>query len=181
MLFSFVPRVAFVAAVADLLLPDEQRDSVAGGLPPWCRVTPWIRALTRHYGLWHDRDDRRARALLLLLWAASGMMAAIRVAFRVIWALLERAGNATGAFRDADGRWQTRPWSAGHTAPSNDRSSNRLRMLLAVGLLRRRRAPSAHKSRSTFFRRRRSVISDPSVQAKKTPKLEPWGQVSGTG
>jgi hypothetical protein len=75
------------------------------------------------------------------------------------------------------GRWQTRPWSGGHTGSSNDQSTNRLRMLLAVGLLRRRSAPSSHKSRSTFFGRRCSVISDPSVQAKKTPELEAWGQV----
>ena len=86
MLFSFVPLVAFVASVADILLPDKQRDAVArwleGVVPGQAldqsiehaltssRVTPTIAGLV---------------SLAFLLWAATGMMAAIRIAFRVIW------------------------------------------------------------------------------------------------
>jgi membrane protein len=85
-LFSLVPLVAFVISVADALLPDTQRDTVARWLASvvpgqaldqsaeqalsGSRVSPTIAGLV---------------ALALLLWAASGMMAAIRVAFRVIW------------------------------------------------------------------------------------------------
>jgi membrane protein len=85
-LFSLVPLAAFVVSIADALLPDKQRDGVAGWLASvvpgialdqsvrqaleGSRVTPTIAGLV---------------ALVFLLWAASGMMAAIRVAFRVIW------------------------------------------------------------------------------------------------
>jgi membrane protein len=85
-LFSLVPLVSFVAAVADALLPDKQRDAVArwlGSVVPGhaldssvhdaltgSRVAPTIAGLV---------------SLAILLWAASGMMAAVRIAFRVIW------------------------------------------------------------------------------------------------
>jgi membrane protein len=86
MLFSLVPLVSFVTAIADALLPDKQQNAVAGWLASvvpgqaldksvqdaitGSRVTPTIAGLV---------------SLAVLLWAASGMMAAIRVAFRVIW------------------------------------------------------------------------------------------------
>ena len=86
MLFSLVPLVAFVASVADLLLPDEQRDAVAG----------WLASVVPGHAL--DTSAEQALtasgttatiaglvSLAFLLWAASGMMAAIRVAFRLIW------------------------------------------------------------------------------------------------
>jgi membrane protein len=85
-LFSLVPLVSFVVAVADAMLPDRGRDAVArwlGSVVPGhaldssvqealmgSRVPPTIIGLV---------------SLALLLWAASGMMAAIRIAFRVIW------------------------------------------------------------------------------------------------
>lgn len=85
-LFSLVPLASFVAAVADVLLPDKQRDAVARWLASvvpgqaldssiraaltGSRVTPTIAGLV---------------SLAVLLWAASGMMGAIRIAFRVIW------------------------------------------------------------------------------------------------
>ena len=85
-LFSLVPLVSFFTAVADALLPDEQRDAIAGWLASLVpgqalddgvqeaitgsRVAPTVAGLI---------------ALVVLLWAASGMMGAIRIAFRVIW------------------------------------------------------------------------------------------------
>ena len=85
-LFSLVPLVAFVAALADALLPDSVRDGLADWL---ASVAP---------GTAFDSSVREALvgsrvaptvaglvSLAVLLWAASGMMAAIRVAFRVIW------------------------------------------------------------------------------------------------
>jgi membrane protein len=85
-LFSLVPLTAFVVAVADVLLPDKQRDSVARWL---VSVVPGraLDASVRH-ALTESRLAPAAAgivSLLLLLWAASAMMAAIRVAFRVIW------------------------------------------------------------------------------------------------
>ena len=85
-LFSLVPLAAFVVSIADALLPDKQRDGVAG----------WLASVVPGKAL--DQSVRQALegsrvaptiaglvALVFLLWAASGMMAAIRVAFRVIW------------------------------------------------------------------------------------------------
>jgi membrane protein len=85
-LFSLVPLAGFIVAVCDVLLPDEQRNAVArwlvsivpgGALDPsveqaltGSRVPPTVAGLV---------------SLLVLLWAASSMMGAIRVAFRVIW------------------------------------------------------------------------------------------------
>jgi membrane protein len=85
-LFSLVPLVSFVTAVADALLPDEQRDAIAR----------WLTSVVPGQAL--DVSVREALtgsrvpptvagliALVVLLWAASGMMGAIRIAFRVIW------------------------------------------------------------------------------------------------
>lgn len=85
-LFSLVPLVSFVTALADALLPDKQRDAIADWLASivpgqaldssvqgalgGSRVPPTIAGLV---------------ALAVLLWAASGMMGAIRIAFRVVW------------------------------------------------------------------------------------------------
>jgi membrane protein len=85
-LFSLVPLAAFVLAVADVLLPDKQRNAVARWL---ASVVPG-RALdsTVQQALTGSRVSPTVAgvvSLLLLLWAASAMMASIRVAFRVIW------------------------------------------------------------------------------------------------
>ena len=85
-LFSLVPLVSFVVAVADALLPDTQRDAIAR----------WLASVVPGQAL--DSSVREALtgsrvpptitgliSLAVLLWAASGMMAAVRVAFRVIW------------------------------------------------------------------------------------------------
>ncbi len=86
MLFSLVPLVAFVVSVADILLPDRGRDAVARWL---ASVAPG-RALDSsvEHALTSSRVPPTIAGLIslvFLLWAASGMMASIRIAFRVIW------------------------------------------------------------------------------------------------
>jgi len=85
-LFSLVPLAAFIVAVADVLLPDEQRNAVARWLVsvvPGRALDPSVeQALT---GSRVAPSMAAVISLTVLLWAASGMMAAIRVAFRVIW------------------------------------------------------------------------------------------------
>jgi membrane protein len=85
-LFSLVPLAAFVVAVADLLLPEEQRGKVAHWLisvvPGRSLDTAVEHALT---GSRVQPGVAGLVSLLLLLWAASSMMASIRVAFRIIW------------------------------------------------------------------------------------------------
>ena len=86
MLFSLVPLVAFVASVADLLLPDEQRDAVARWLAsvvPGRALDPSVEQAVTASGT--TATIAGLVSLAALLWAASGMMAAIRVAFRLIW------------------------------------------------------------------------------------------------
>jgi membrane protein len=85
-LFSLVPLVSFVAAIADALLPDRQRDALAR----------WLGSVVPGHALDSTVNDALTSSrvpptvaglvsLAVLLWAASGMMAAIRIAFRVIW------------------------------------------------------------------------------------------------
>jgi membrane protein len=86
MLFSLVPLVSFVVSVADILLSDKHRDAVARWL---ASVVPG-RALDAsvQQALTGSRVNSMIAGLVslaFLLWAASGMMGAIRVAFRVIW------------------------------------------------------------------------------------------------
>src|SRR6476619_4193780 len=85
-LFSLVPLVSFLVAVADAVLPDKQRDAVARWLAsvvPGQALDPTVeQALT---GSRVAPTVAGLVSLVVLLWAASGMMGAIRVAFRVIW------------------------------------------------------------------------------------------------
>ena len=85
-LFSLVPLVSFLVAVADAVLPDKQRDAVARWLAsvvPGQALDPTVeQALT---GSRVAPTVAGLVSLAVLLWAASGMMGAIRVAFRVIW------------------------------------------------------------------------------------------------
>ena len=86
MLFSLVPLVAFVVSVADVLLPDKGRDAVARWL---ASIAPG-RALDSsvEHALTSSRVPPTIAGLIslaFLLWAASGMMGSIRIAFRVIW------------------------------------------------------------------------------------------------
>ena len=86
MLFSLVPLVAFVVSVADILLPDNGRAAVAR----------WLASVTPGRALDSSVEDALTSSrvpptiaglvsLAFLLWAASGMMGSIRIAFRVIW------------------------------------------------------------------------------------------------
>jgi membrane protein len=85
-LFSLVPLAGFIVAVADALLPKEQRNAVARWLlsvVPGRALDPSVeRALT---GSRVAPTAAGLTSLLVLLWAASSMMGAIRVVFRVIW------------------------------------------------------------------------------------------------
>ena len=85
-LFSLVPLVSFLVAVADVILPDEPRDAVSRWL---VSVVPG-RALDAsvEQALTGSRIPPTVAgvvSLLVLLWGASSMMGAIRIAFRVIW------------------------------------------------------------------------------------------------
>ena len=88
MLFSLVPLAALTVAIVDLVIPEEQREEVV----EWV-----IDTLSGSTGL--EESVRRALAqgttaasvaglvaLAGLIWAASGMMGAIRRAFHAIWA-----------------------------------------------------------------------------------------------
>lgn len=92
-LFSLVPLVSFVVAVADALLPDRQRDAIARWLAsvvPGDALDASVReALT---GSRVPPTIAGLVSLTVLLWAASSMMAALRVAFRVIWENDRRRG-----------------------------------------------------------------------------------------
>jgi membrane protein len=85
-LFSLVPLAAFIVAIADVLLPDELRNAVARWLisvVPGRALDPSVeQALT---GSRVTPTVAAVISLAILLWAASAMMAAIRIAFRVIW------------------------------------------------------------------------------------------------
>ncbi len=85
-LFSLVPLAAFIVAIADALLPDEQRNAVARWLisvvPGRALDSSVEEALTRSR---FTPSVTAGFSLVVLLWSASAMMAAIRVAFRVIW------------------------------------------------------------------------------------------------
>jgi membrane protein len=85
-LFSLVPLVAFVVSIADVLLPDKGRDAVArwlASVAPGRALDPSI-----EHALTSSRVPPTLAGLIslaFLLWAASGMMGSIRIAFRVIW------------------------------------------------------------------------------------------------
>jgi membrane protein len=85
-LFSLVPLVSFIVAVADVILPDERRNALARWLVsvvPGRALDPSVeQALT---GSRIPPTVAGGISLLVLLWGASSMMGAIRIAFRVIW------------------------------------------------------------------------------------------------
>ena len=100
-LFSVVPFVALLLSVLDLVLPDEPRD----------RFSDWL------FGVFpgHDVEESVSRelagsgaqaplvgliALVLLLWSASGMMASVRKAFRIVWEAGARPNYVRGKIRD---------------------------------------------------------------------------------
>ena len=101
-LFSLVPFVAFVASLLELLLPEKTSD----------RAVSWLVAAMPLEG---ELENSVARAvenvgppaslvglisLLLLVYAASGMMGAIRSAFRAIWGSEARLPYVRGKLVD---------------------------------------------------------------------------------
>jgi membrane protein len=86
-LFSLVPLLALIVSAIDLFLPDDLR----------ARLATWLTTVIprdTHIDESVEKAVTEARltaavasliALGGLLWAASGMMASVRVAFRVIW------------------------------------------------------------------------------------------------
>jgi len=99
-LFSLVPFVAFVVSIADLLLPSSLRDNVVDWLYDTIPGTDFEQAIDNsilHPGL--DAPVVAIAAAAGLLWAATGMMASVRTAFRVIWEV-EGLRFARGKLRD---------------------------------------------------------------------------------
>ena len=85
-LFSMVPLVALVVSVLDLLLPSELRTDIVNWLFhafPGQGVESAVNKSVAHPGA--TAPLVAVVALVGLLWAASGMMASIRIAFRVVW------------------------------------------------------------------------------------------------
>jgi membrane protein len=85
-LFSFVPFLALLVTIVDVVLPQSRRE----------QFIDWLSAEVGGTGL-EDSVERALTgsgssapivalvALVTLLWGASGMMASIRIAFRLIW------------------------------------------------------------------------------------------------
>jgi len=85
-LFSLVPLAAFVVSVVDLLLPSELRADVIDWLFhrfPGHGLESAVNKSVSHPGATAPLVG--LVALAGLLWGASGMMASIRIAFRVVW------------------------------------------------------------------------------------------------
>lgn len=85
-LFSLVPLVALVVSVLDLLLPSELRKDVVDWL--FHRLPGQTLKSAVNQSLAHPGTAGplvAVVALVGLLWAASGMMASIRTALRVVW------------------------------------------------------------------------------------------------
>jgi len=85
-LFSMVPLVALVVSVLDLVLPPELRTDIVNWLFhafPGEGVQSAVNKSVAHPGA--TAPLVALVALAGLLWAASGMMASIRIAFRVVW------------------------------------------------------------------------------------------------
>jgi membrane protein len=85
-LFSLVPLLALVVSVLDLVLPPEVRRDVVDWL--FHRLPGKTLESAVNKSVSHPGATAPLVALVAvagLLWAASGMMASIRVAFRVVW------------------------------------------------------------------------------------------------
>ncbi len=99
-LFSLVPFVALIVSVVDLVLPADTRQQVINWLYdtiPGTDVEQAVDKSIAHAGL--DAPLVGLVALVSLLWAATGMMASIRTAFRLIWET-EGQPYARGKLRD---------------------------------------------------------------------------------
>jgi membrane protein len=100
-LFSLVPFVALVVSIVDLVLPASRRE----------RFLEWLFAEFPGADLEQSVDRALAESsaaapvvglvsLALLLWGATGMMAALRHAFTAIWDLERPRGYFRGKLRD---------------------------------------------------------------------------------
>jgi membrane protein len=102
-LFSLVPFVVLVTSLVELLLSEETSG----------RITSWLVEAMPLQGELEDSVERAAEdvgppasltglvSLLLLLYGATGMMAAIRSAFRAIWGAEARRPYVRGKLLDA--------------------------------------------------------------------------------
>ncbi len=85
-LFSLVPLLALVVSVLDLVLPDDARTDILHWIFKAVPGTAFESAIDKsaaHPGA--TAPIVTLIAIVGLLWAATGMMSAIRTAFRVIW------------------------------------------------------------------------------------------------
>jgi membrane protein len=85
-LFSLVPLLALLVSVIDLLLPSEARKDIVAWL--FHRFPGHGLESAVNKSISHPGATAPLVALVAvagLLWAASGMMASIRIAFRVVW------------------------------------------------------------------------------------------------
>lgn len=100
-LFSLVPFIALVVSVFDLVMPSTARERLIDWLfeeIPGTEIEASIdRALA---GSGAAASLVGLVALIALLWGATGMMAAIRTAFRVIWDEPARPSYVRGKLRD---------------------------------------------------------------------------------
>jgi membrane protein len=85
-LFSLVPFAALLLTIVDVVLPESRREQFVNWLFGFVPGNDFANAVDRTLA------DSGASAPIIaliaiatLLWAASGMMASIRIAFRVIW------------------------------------------------------------------------------------------------
>jgi membrane protein len=85
-LFSLVPFAALVITIVDVVLPDSRREQFVNwlfGFVPGNDLANAVEGTLADSGA--SAPIIALIAIATLLWAASGMMASIRIAFRVIW------------------------------------------------------------------------------------------------
>jgi membrane protein len=85
-LFSLVPFAALLLTIVDVVLPESRRDQFVNWLLGFVPGNDFANAVDRTLaGSGASAPIVALVALATLLWAASGMMASIRIAFRVVW------------------------------------------------------------------------------------------------
>jgi membrane protein len=85
-LFSLVPFAALLLTIVDVVLPESRREQFVNwlfGFVPGSDLANTVDRTLADSGA--TAPIVALIALVTLLWAASGMMASIRIAFRVIW------------------------------------------------------------------------------------------------
>jgi membrane protein len=84
-LFSLVPLLALVVSLLDIFLPKNARTSIVHWLFNGVPGTAFESAVDNSAAHTGTAPLVTLIAVVILLWAATGMMGAIRTAFRVIW------------------------------------------------------------------------------------------------